>query len=155
MGRAFPDCLRDDVVAYSGFWAGAYTTDDPAHSVFESARADYSGFAALEMLYHEASHVGLTASLMAAIDAKLPTKDRGFDLWHAIQFYTIGEATKQVLSKQGKIEYTSYADKQGLFSKNGPWERFAPLLLNDWRVHLRGELGRDETLTRMLKKLGY
>lgn len=155
VGPAFPDRLRVDIVAYSGFWAGAYTTDNPPHSVIESGRVDYSGFAALEMLYHEASHVGLTAPLMAAIEAKLPTIDRSFDLWHAIQFYTIGEATRQVLSQQSQIEYTSYAEKRGLFAKGGPWERYAPLLHNDWRAHLHGEFERDEALTRILKKLGY
>lgn len=50
--------IRVDVAEYAN-WAGGYTTIDPDHNVHTticSIESGYQGFAALEMLFHEASH---------------------------------------------------------------------------------------------------
>lgn len=152
MGHRLPSAIRTDIVAYSGFWAGAYTTRRPAHSVMESSRADYGGWASLEMIYHEASHVDTTEPLSDAIAARLPADQRDNDLWHAVQLFTVGEVVRQVLSSAHVDDYVPYAFKGGLFERE-PWARYAPLLRDDWHAHMRGEISRDEALTRMVRKL--
>lgn len=81
--------IRVDVVVATGSRNGGYTD---TQTVLPSWRADYQGLAALEMLYHEATHIDVADKVTEAIDAELKAKHRSGDsLWHAVQFYTVGE----------------------------------------------------------------
>ena len=56
-GRWPAEAVRVDVTAYAN-WAGAYTSDDPAHITVSSIDPDIQQWGALEILMHEVSHIG-------------------------------------------------------------------------------------------------
>lgn len=88
---------------------GAYTTANPTHVMISSQDPSYRGYAALEMLFHEASHgfgVLFQGVSQAATEQKVSVPPR---LWHAVLFYTAGELTRRELKTHG-IEYAEYAD---------------------------------------------
>jgi len=92
---------------------GAYTTG-PTHVTISSSDPGYQGLAALEMLFHEASH-GVDDLFQqvrqAASEQKVSVPPQ---LWHGVLFYTAGELTTRELKAHG-IAYTQYAG-QGLYS---------------------------------------
>ena len=92
---------------------GAYTTA-PTHVTISSSDPGYQGLAALEMLFHEASH-GVDDLFQqvrqAASEQKVSVPPQ---LWHGVLFYTAGELTTRELNAHG-IAYTQYAG-QGLYT---------------------------------------
>jgi hypothetical protein len=149
----FPAALRDDVVADTGDLNGAYTADDPPHSVLPSERADYGGWAALEMLYHEAAHAGVTDTLQTAIDAEVERQHRAPDhqLWHAAQFEAVGAVVQRVLREQAGVEYLPYARQNGLYS--GFWSVYQPLIDGPWDAYLRGQGSFSDAVRAMVAGL--
>ncbi len=121
--------IRVDVSAFAGP-VGAYTVDNPAHTIISSVDAGYGGDAALEMIFHEASHL-LSGPLERQIDAA--AKKRGVkapeDLWHAILFYTTGVVVSRVLPGG----YVPYATKQGLWNR---WPAFSSALQDRFQPYL-------------------
>jgi hypothetical protein len=152
MGHAFPTkAIRVDVVYYSGNREGAYTM---GHTVLSSARADYQGMAALEMLYHEAAHIDVNDTVIEAINAQLKAAGRAPDrgLWHAVHFYTVGQVAKEVLKRRANIDYQPYADKNGLFK--GPFfAAFVPVIEGAWRPYMQGELSFKDAVQGMVERL--
>lgn len=150
LGAPFPITpIRDDVVFATGTRQGAYTDEQ---IVMPSNRADYQGLAALEMLFHEASHTTVTVALEAAIEARLKATGRKDDLalWHVAQFYTVGKVTQDVLAKRG-IGYRSYADQRGLYA--GFWAPLMPVLEAVWVPHMDGKLNLQDTVNLMVDRL--
>jgi hypothetical protein len=149
----FPPGLRDDVVADTGDLNGAYTADSPPQAVFPSERADYGGWAALEMLYHEASHAGVTDRLSDRIDAQIAQQHRAPDhqLWHAAQFYAVGFVTQRVLHDEAAIDYQPYAQRNDVYG--GRWAAYLPLLDGPWRAYLSGHGTMDEAVQTMVAAL--
>jgi hypothetical protein len=150
LGAPFPTTpIRDDIVFSTGTRQGAYTDEQ---IVMPSSRADYSGLAALEMLYHEASHTTVTVPLEAAIDARLKATGRKDDLalWHVTQFYTVGKVTQDVFAKRG-IAYRSYADQRGLYT--GFWAPLMPVVEAVWLPHMDGKLNLQESVNQMVDRL--
>jgi len=141
--------VRIDLVAETGKRQGAYTD---LQAVIPSSRPSYQGLASLEMLYHETSHVETTAPLEAAIGARLKAagKPADSDLWHALQFYTVGRAVALALRRDG-IAYQPYADSVGLFK--GYWAPFMPLIAGDWQPWLDGKTDEDEAIAHMVAHL--
>jgi hypothetical protein len=149
LGGDFPKTpLRIDLVADTGTRQGAYTD---TQAVIPAGRPDYQGLAALEMLYHEASHVQTTGLLEEAIGARLKAagKPADSDLWHALQFYTVGRAVAIAARRDG-IVYQPYADKVGLFK--GYWAPFLPLIETDWRAWLEGRESREQAILHMVAR---
>lgn len=146
--------LRVDVVWLTGTFEGAYTSDAPPHAVMPSARPDYQGLASLEMLHHEAGHTGAVDGVIALIEAELARKARtGADmLWHAIQFHTVGETTREVLAAAG-IGYRPYAEQGGLFERAPGWNLYVPLLRTHWQAWVDGRIGQAEAIARMVAAL--
>jgi hypothetical protein len=142
--------VRIDLVVETGKRQGAYTD---VQAVLPSGRANYQGLASLEMLYHEAAHVESTAKLEQAIEAQLKQthRDPDSELWHALQFYTVGTIVKDVLKRRGGLGYEPYADKVGLFK--APWSQFVPLIEGDWRPYMDGRERFDEAIAHMVDKL--
>jgi hypothetical protein len=142
--------LRIDVVVETGKRQGAYTDDQ---TVIPAGRASYGGLAALEMLYHEAAHVQSADALQAAIARKLKAagKPDESELWHVLQFQTVGAAVAAVVRQRDGIDYTPYAEKAGLM--RGPWAGFQPLIDADWTPYLAGRESLDAALTHMVARL--
>lgn len=150
LGAPFPTApIRDDVVFDTGTRQGAYTDEQ---TVMPSSRADYLGLAALEMLYHEASHTTVTAPLEAAIAARLKATGRkdDSDLWHVAQFYTVGKVTHDVLARSS-IEYRTYAEQRGLYT--GYWAPLMPAVESAWVAHMDGKLDLQEAVRQMVDRL--
>jgi hypothetical protein len=141
--------VRIDVVGETGKRQGAYTD---VQAVIPSRRGSYQGAASLEMLYHEASHVQTADTLEQAIAARLKAAGRPADseLWHALQFYTVGRAVAEALAREGRA-YVPYADKIGLFG--GYWAPFAPLIERDWQPWLEGRQTLPDTLAHLVERL--
>jgi hypothetical protein len=147
------DPVRVDVVVVTGDRNGAYTSDRPPHAVLPSGRADYQGLAALEMLYHESSHVGVTDAVEAAIDAEITATHRPPDhsLWHAVQFYTVGAVVRNVLKEHGNLDYEPYAEKNGVY--RGAWSDDKALIVKYWLPYLRGESDMATAAKAMVDEL--
>lgn len=91
---------------------GAYTSENPTHVTIASTDRGYQGHAALEMLFHEASHSSISNLYECVTEAAARQKiDVPRQLWHGVLFYTAGELTARELRAHG-IAYTPYADEQ-------------------------------------------
>jgi hypothetical protein len=155
--------IRVDVSYYAN-WAGAYTTLEPLHTVISSSDPGYQGFAAFEMLFHEASH-GLAGAVRDGITRECRTRNRPIprDLWHAVIFYTTGEMVRRTLGaadvgqEQGPpgsrpaTSYTPYAYRQGLYERG--WEGYVRVLERFWRQYLDGQVDFDRAIARMVANL--
>lgn len=150
-GHPYPASIRVDVVPHTGTRQGAYTLDEPPHSVIPSGSAEYQGLASLEMLYHEASHAGVVDPLQDALDkaAQVQGRDAG-DLWHVLQFSAVGAATQQVLAMHG-IAYTPYADKKNLYAI--AWPQYVEPVQTVWLPYLAGRMKREDALAELVKRL--
>ncbi len=89
---------------------GAYTTTRPTHAMISSTDPSYSGYAALEMLFHERSHAwGRTLFDDVTEAATAQGVKISPQLLHAILFYTAGYLTARELKQHG-VAYKHYAE---------------------------------------------
>jgi hypothetical protein len=123
-----------------------YTLTDPTLITMSSGDPRYRGLAALEMIFHEASHA-MIGLLEAKLDeeAKRQGKTLPPDLWHAILFYSAGEITRRHVGR----DYVPYAKKNGLYERGG-WEIFPPVLERDWQPYLEGTLSASTAVARVV-----
>jgi hypothetical protein len=150
------DLIRVDVVEYAN-WAGAYTTFDRADKVHITMSTDpgNQGFAALELLFHEASHwmVGPRNGAVAeaiARECRAKNKPIPDSLWHAIIFYTAGEFTKRNLSEYGVSDYIPYAYR-GLYAR--AWPNLQRPLELYWQPYLEGTIDFDKAMSNLINAL--
>ena len=158
--------IRVDVCAYAN-WAGAYTTLDPLRVTISSLDPRNQHRAALEVLFHEASH-GIADPVQQAIlrECRQLGKPIPRDLWHALLFYTTGEVVKSVLdpppprpssssSASGGSPapgaYVPYAVREGLYTRR--WESYQQLLQRFWQPYLDGRADFDDAIVRMVSAL--
>ena len=94
--------IRVDVTAVANY-AGAYTTLEPLRVTIASTDTRNQGAAAMEVLFHEASH-GIATPVELAIARECRQRDKPIprDLWHALIFYTTGEVIKPILDAQSE-----------------------------------------------------
>ena len=142
--------IREDIVVGTGSRNGGYTD---TQTVLPSGRADYQGLAALEMLYHEATHIDVMDTVMDEIDSALKATHRSGDqLWHAVQFFTVGEVVKDVVHRKGNLDYQTYADLNGVYTR-GNWPAYHAAIEAEWRPYLRGEVTRQQAIRGMVNKM--
>jgi hypothetical protein len=151
--------IRVDVSLYAN-WAGAYTTLDPLRVTISSTDPRNQGNAALEVLFHEASH-GIAESVQAAIVRECRQRDKPIprDLWHALIFYTTGEVIRPVMNSPTAgasgdapgTEYTPYAVREGLYTRG--WDAYLKLLTRFWQPYLDGRSTFDDAIARMVSAL--
>lgn len=145
--------IRVDVSFYANA-AGAYTTLDPLRVTIASGDARNQGAAALEVLFHEASH-GIAEPVEAAIVRECHQRDKAIprDLWHALIFYTTGEVIKPILSGDSSEEanYVPYAVRQDLYKRG--WEDYLKLLTRYWQPYLDNKSTFDDSIARMVSSL--
>jgi hypothetical protein len=139
--------IRVDVAGYAN-WSGAYTfTSDRVHTIISSVNPSNQGFAALEMLFHEASHgmVSSKSGHLADLIAQ-ESKSDGIpvpaDLVHAMIFFTAGELARRDLAAVGVTNYQPYATKNNLYTRAG-WTRYESALELYWLPHLDGKVPLD------------
>ncbi len=140
-----------DVSVYAGRVAG-YTSLDPVHVTIASVDPRNQEEAALEILFHEASH-GLARAVAEGIarECRLRNKPIPRDLWHAVLFYTTGEVVRRTLSAQRDTEYMPYAYRHGLYDRG--WQNFQSLLERHWQLYLDGKIDFDHAIARMANAL--
>jgi hypothetical protein len=152
--------IRVDVSAYAN-WAGAYTTVDPLRVTISSLDARNQDSAALEVLFHEASH-GIAQPVEAAIIRECRQRDKAIprDLWHALIFYTTGEIIRPVVAgtSPGDADdgtpgggYVPYAVREGLYQRG--WDDYLKLLQRFWQPYLEGRATFDDAIARMVSSL--
>lgn len=136
--------IRTDVVEYAN-WAGAYTNLGPTHITVSSVNSGNQGDAALEILFHEASHA-LIAKIREALSTEVKAENkllRRRDLWHAVLFYTAGEIVRRQLDG-----YTPYADEHGLYNRT--WPDLPEILEMDWKPYLDGKIDLTTAVGRLV-----
>jgi hypothetical protein len=169
--------IRVDVSAVANA-AGAYTTLDPLRVTIASTDARNQGTAALEVLFHEASH-GIATPVELAIARECRQRDKPIprDLWHALIFYTTGEVIKPVMDTEddasdGRVaqsgpegsnapqgskgtaqdgDYTPYAKREGLYQRG--WENYLQILTRYWQPYLEGRVTFDDAIAHMVSAL--
>jgi hypothetical protein len=151
--------IRVDVSPYANS-VGAYTTLDPLRVTISSTDPRNQGSAALEVLFHEASH-GIAEPVQAAIVRECRQRDKPIprDLWHALIFYTTGEVIRPVMisSSAGAdggvtgADYTPYAVREGLYTRG--WDDYLKLLTRFWEPYLEGKSTFDDAIARMVSAL--
>jgi len=148
------NAIRVDLAEYAN-WAGAYTYTHGwgrIHEIVSSTETANQGYAALEILFHEATHgmVPSAAGRMAeqiAAAAKSSGMKAPKDLVHIFIFYTAGELTRRALAADGVMDYIPYADKKGLYRQDwAPWHESIQVY---WKRHLEGSVPLDDAVTEI------
>src|SRR5262249_38698512 len=136
-GSPWPkDPIRVDVSVAAGD-VGAYSVTEPPHrhTTITSGLSEYQGEAALEMLFHQASH-SLVEPIVSEIESacKAESKPVPRDLWHALLFYTTGEIVKRHIGGS----YVPYAEKNGLYERSPDWKLYRGIIGKEWPPYLAG-----------------
>jgi hypothetical protein len=142
------DPIHTDVAEYAS-WAGAYTVLEPTHITVSSGNAGNAGPAALETLFHEASH-GMIQKVSDALAAELDSQKKLFQrraFWHAVLFYTVGEFAQRRLDN-----YTMYGIKNGVLERG--WPGALTVLEKDWKPYLDGKIDLATAVHRLVEDYG-
>jgi hypothetical protein len=174
--------IRVDVSAVANA-AGAYTTLDPLRVTIASADPRNQDAAALEVLFHEASH-GIATPVEQAIVRECRQRDKPIprDLWDALIFYTTREVIKPLMDAEGetpedeaslnstKASGSSNNEAGGENSRNlqdseytpyakrqglyqRGWENYLTLLTHYWQPYLEGRTTFDDAIAHMISAL--
>jgi hypothetical protein len=149
-GESWPKTPHPVDVSFTAGPVGAYTSDHPPHTTIAAPDAGYAGPAALEILFHEASHQwGLRLQTALEASAKARNKTLPPQLWHAVLFYNAGELTRRVYAADGYSDYVEYAVKQDVYTRlcgTGCRERVAAA----WNRRLDGSASIEEALDALV-----
>src|SRR4029079_11499474 len=113
------------------------------------------GFAALELLFHEASHslVFPRSGVLATAIARAATeqhKDIPPSLWHTLIFYTAGEVTRRHLADYA-VEYAPFGFHERLYT--GDWKPYWAPMAQHGQAFLDGKLGLEEAIGKIVADL--
>jgi hypothetical protein len=144
--------IRVEVAIYAN-WAGAYTTLRPTLVTISSADVGYQGLAALEMVFHEASHAMIDA-VRKGIESECAAQGKQVprDLWHVALFYATGEIVKRALAENGQRDYEPYAYKQGLYQSPN-WRQYHQLMERHWQPYLGGKSDFEQATKQLVAGL--
>lgn len=144
---SWPSPLRDDVTFWVDAIGYAYTVDQ---TTISSASTE-SGMYTVELVFHEGAHTivhELQKALSKACEEQ--KKDCG-DLWHAVQFYTLGELMSDELLKQN-IDYTPYPVKYGVY-QHQQWPKYLIIIEKDWKPYLDRKQTFDQAVNSLVRDL--
>jgi hypothetical protein len=143
--------IHVDVCAYAGVFGG-YTTLDPLHITVSSRDPRNQDFAALELLFHEASH-GLADPVRDALDREFLAQSKPIprDLWHALLFYTTGEVVRTMLAGSGHDAYKPYAQQNHLYERD--WQTYQKALDRDWQPYIENRSDFSTAIKRLASDL--
>jgi hypothetical protein len=159
--------IRVDLTAYAN-WQGGYTFSAQPHAspyiTISSTDPAIQDAGALEILFHEASHViaswigprGLEGPLETALASayRVRRETPPPDLGHVIIFYSVGELTRQCLQARGRPGYEPYADRLGLYDRLLTWTVYRQALAKHWQPYLDGTIDQATALHRLVEELG-
>ncbi|HEX4964529.1 MAG TPA: hypothetical protein VF173_27180 [Thermoanaerobaculia bacterium] len=136
-------------------WSGANSIlRDPAggHLLISTS---YQGPAALEVVFHEASHLlmGREAPVQQALDSAARAVDFRLpgDLWHVLLFYTTGEAVRRILDDDGKPGYTPMV--YAIMDRAPSWASYRKALDSGWRPYIDGQRTLPEAAASLIEEL--
>lgn len=128
---------------------------DGGHTLISSSNPGYKGHAALEMVFHEASHTltGRGAPMPLALYTTADDLGREIprDFGHLMLFYTTGETVRRVLAEADEPDYTMALDAFDLW--NGPWGRYRDAVVSIWPAYLDGEHTLSEAASDLIQAL--
>lgn len=149
-GQSWPRAPVPVNLAVSAGPNDAYTTTRPTATTIASTSQDIRGLAALEIVFHEASHAwGLAIQTAIAKASAARRKTVPPQLWHAVLFHTAGESTRRTLAADGIDGYVEYAVRQDVYVKlcgDGCRERVA----EHWDPHLDGKTSIEAALDALV-----
>lgn len=152
-GARWEGLVPVDIVRDAGPPGNAHTTVRPrAHVTIAATDPRHQGPAALEVLFHEASH-GWDATLTDDLTRAARAEGRVIphDLWHTVLFFTAGELTRRALATDGTT-YVPYAVTQGLAT--GVYTRVWPAVVAAWTPWLDGRSTRAAAATTLVRAVG-
>jgi len=143
--------IHVDVCAYAGVFGG-YTTLDPLHITVSSRDPRNQQFAALELLFHEASH-GLADPVRDALNREFQAQSKAIprDLWHALLFYTTGQVVRRMLVGSGHDAYKPYAEENHLYERD--WQTYQKALDRDWAPYIENHSDFATAIKRLASDL--
>ena len=146
--------FRVDVVDIVLLGANSINLRPPGlHIQVSSSDANHQGRAALESVFHEASHflTGFKTPLPTALTAA--ARDAGGtargDLTHPVQFFITGEAVRRALEKPGEPPYTPFLYALNLFSPE-----FREAVKQTWPAYMDGKRTMQEAAADLVRALG-
>jgi len=145
----WPGVVRVDIAPYAGPVA-AYTVLDPPHTTIASGDPRHAGDAALEIVFHEASHA-LVDRVQRSIARAAAAQHRPEppQLWHEVLFWGTGELVRRELG----AGYTPYGYANGLYARNPAWAATEPLIARYWRDYLDGARSLDDAIDAIVAGL--
>jgi hypothetical protein len=158
LGRRFSDGPYEIYAVHEANWPGGYTSGADEgwhpHTVISSGRSDYAAFAGLEMVFHESMHAGPFDNVQTALDQEFSARGAKDDmrLWHAVLFYSAGEATREVLQDSG-IEFQPYEYAAGGPFTRGDWAKVEPTIREHWLPYMQGKEPMQQALAEMVTEV--
>jgi hypothetical protein len=133
-------------------WSGANSVFPPPAGGHLLISTSYEGPAALEIVFHEASH-GLALRgdpLMQALADAAAARDLPStgDLWHVALFHTTGEVVRRALAQAGEPDYTPMLN--GIFERVA-WLRYREAVESVWPAFLDGQRTLPEAAAALVE----
>jgi hypothetical protein len=127
--------------------------DTTLHVLVSSKHPDTQGRAALEVVFHEASHAltrmnsPLSTALAAAVKDSGATPPR-IPLVHAVHFFITGEVVRRVFAHAGEAPYTPYLYSLKLFG-----DSFGDAAARTWPAYIDGTRTMPEAAADLVRAL--
>ncbi|BBN83909.1 hypothetical protein PA25_38940 [Pseudoalteromonas sp. A25] len=132
---------------------GAFTSARNFVTHTNSLQPNYRDWYALELLFHELSHVPFFNNERLKNSIEQTFVDYGIAeharIWHPILFYTVGEVTRQAIANEHP-DYLPYANKKNLYQ--GRWD-YLTELERYWLPYINGQVSFDEALDNLAKAI--
>lgn len=140
--QPLPDPPEPVSLVYVGSREGAYTALHPTHITCSTTSPKGQGYAAAEVLLHEASHA-LAGDLRESIRARVDVAQPGVgQLWHVVLFFLTGRVVVELLAERG-VAYTPYLEVNGL------WPQLQKPVTEAWIGYLDGRWSWDVACDRL------
>jgi hypothetical protein len=139
-----------DLVHDAGPPGNAYTISEPTQITIGVADPRHQGLAALELVFHEASHRWDAILMKGVTEAGQALKVRApGGLWHGLLFFNAGTLTAEALAAAGIRDYVMYMEQERMW--DGPYRGWRPAITTHWPAFLAGAIPRDEAIRRILQ----
>lgn len=144
--------IRVDVVHDAGPPGNARTNSEPTHITIAADDPRQQGLAALEVIFHEASHKWDEILMKDVNDAARRLNVRPPPgLWHGLLFFNAGRITADAFAAAGVRDYVLYMETQRMFDR--AYRGMRPAITKHWTEFLEGKVSRAEATERILRDL--